>query len=75
MKFIKKPQEVGYHMIRVDIPPFHCEKCETSVFSQDIRVQGDVTYYYAVCDKCGFEVLNGYYVSTINGCKDGACKL
>jgi hypothetical protein len=53
----------------------HCSKCETNEFSQDVRQQANVTYYYSVCKKCGYEILNGYYVSTINECENGACKI
>jgi transcription elongation factor Elf1 len=63
------------HYINIDtnFPP--CPKCETMKFSQAIREQGDVTYYYAVCDNCQLQTLLGYYVSTIKSCEDGACKL
>jgi hypothetical protein len=73
MKRIKQGHLTHFINIHTDFPP--CEKCETTSFSQLVDVQGDVTYYYAVCDKCEMRTLLGYYVSTIKSCVDGVCKL
>lgn len=73
MKRIKQGSLTHFVNIHTHFPA--CEKCETNSFSQDIAVQGDVTYYYAVCDTCKMRSLLGYYVSTIKSCTDGVCKL
>jgi hypothetical protein len=64
--------KVLFHLVRVDSVLMVCPQCQSEVFKPKVEKDDNgLVAYKTVCVKCDYEQLDGTYVSTITGCKDG----